>query len=68
MVVGDVDDERTPFLGQQIRVTGYHRATLRGLVEDAGFTVNAEEVVGFTPDPSLATPETQQFLTCRSPG
>jgi SAM-dependent methyltransferase len=68
MVEADIDDEPTSFLGQRIRVTGFPRAVLRSVVEDAGFTVDAEEIVGFTPEPSLATPETQQFLTCRSPG
>jgi SAM-dependent methyltransferase len=65
MVEADVDDLPIPFLGQEIRVTGYFRDELRGLIEAAGFTVEEERALSYAPATTQAQPEIQLFLNCR---
>ncbi|MEU3016710.1 MULTISPECIES: methyltransferase domain-containing protein [unclassified Nocardiopsis] len=63
MVEADVDDQAIPFLGTEIRVSGYPRAELREVVERAGLVIEDERVLTY--EPEGAHPETQIFLTCR---
>lgn len=63
MVETDLDDTPISFLGSEVRVSGYPRAELRTVLEEAGLIVEDERVVTY--DPQGARPETQIFLTCR---
>ncbi|MGW5875608.1 class I SAM-dependent DNA methyltransferase [Nocardiopsis terrae] len=65
MVEADLDDAPIPFLGSEIRVSGYPREELRRVVEKAGLIVEDERVVAYEPGPGGAPPEVQIFLTCR---
>lgn len=63
MVEADLDDVPIPFLGAEIRVSGYPRDELRSVVEKAGLVIEDERVVTY--EPEGARPEVQVFLTCR---
>src|SRR5699024_12418938 len=63
MVEADLDDVPISFLGSKIRVSGYPRAELRTVLEEAGLIVEDERVVTY--DPLGARPEVQIFLTFR---
>lgn len=64
MVEAEADDTPIPFVGAQVRVTGYGREELRTVVEDAGLVVEDERILSYEPGEG-AQPETQIFLTCR---
>ena len=69
MVEADLDDLPIPFLGSEIRVSGYLREELRGIVEAAGFTVEEQTSYAYAPASTEAAPEEQLFLLCRhTPG
>ncbi|WP_304454721.1 class I SAM-dependent methyltransferase [Nocardiopsis sp. YSL2] len=68
MVEADVDDLPIPFLGHHVRVTGYFREELRGLLTGAGFTIEEEETASYAPSSAQADPEIQLFFTCRRTG
>jgi SAM-dependent methyltransferase len=65
MVEADLDDVPIPFLGSEIRVTGYLRDDLRALVQEAGFIVEEETPLSYAPASTQAYPEIQLFLNCR---
>lgn len=65
MVEADVDDAPIPFLGREIRVTGYLRDELRDVLHAAGFDIEQERVITYAPASTQAYPEVQLFLTCR---
>jgi hypothetical protein len=65
MVEADVDDVSIPFLGTRLRVTGYLRDDLRGLLSECGFYVGWEHVLSYAPETSAAQPEIQMFFLCR---
>ncbi len=65
MVEADLDDVELPFLGQPIRVTGWPREKLRQVLDDAGFTVETEDVRSYAPAVPEAPPEIQLFLIAR---
>ncbi|MFS4106238.1 class I SAM-dependent DNA methyltransferase [Streptomyces sp. PD-S100-1] len=65
MVEADVDDVPIPFLGRRIRVSGYSRAALRQVVEEAGFDVVEETSHGYAPAGADVPPEEHLFLRCR---
>ncbi|MEO5876333.1 MAG: methyltransferase domain-containing protein [Streptosporangiaceae bacterium] len=65
MVEADLDDVPIPFLGSEIRVTGYLRDELRALIESAGFGIEEETPMSYAPASTQATPEVQLFLNCR---
>lgn len=65
MVEADVDDIPIPFLGNQVRVTGYFRDELRTVLAEAGFTIEDETIRSYAPASTQAQPEIQLFLTCR---
>ena len=63
MVEADLDDDPIPFLGTDVRVSGYPNGELRRVVKEAGLIVEDERVVSY--EPEGARPEVQLFLTCR---
>ncbi|MGI5349102.1 class I SAM-dependent methyltransferase [Streptomyces sp. CA-250714] len=65
MVEADVNDFSIPFLGNTIRVSGYLRDELRGVVQDAGFDVVGEDARAYAPASTDVPPEIQLFLQCR---
>lgn len=64
MVEADVDDFQIPFLGRQIRVSGYLREDLRQVVESAGFEVLDESSYSYAPASTDVHPEEHIFLRC----
>jgi SAM-dependent methyltransferase len=67
MVEADVDDQPITFLGERVRVTGYVRDELYGLIVAQGFGVEEQHVSSYAPATTLARPEIQLFYTCRQP-
>jgi ubiquinone/menaquinone biosynthesis C-methylase UbiE len=67
MVEADLDDVPIPFVGSTIRVSGYPRRELRGVVETAGYVVEEEAQHAYAPVADGAPPEVQLFLLCRRP-
>ncbi|MGY1437725.1 class I SAM-dependent methyltransferase [Streptomyces reniochalinae] len=65
MVEADVTDFAIPFLGHAIRVSGYLRDELRGVVQDAGFDIVEEDARAYAPASTDIPPEIQLFLHCR---
>lgn len=65
MVEADVDDFEIPFLGRQIRVSGYLREDLRQVVESAGFEIVEESSYTYAPASTDVHPEEHIFLRCR---
>jgi SAM-dependent methyltransferase len=65
MVESDIDDVPIPFLGGLLRVSGYLRDELRSEVETAGFRVEEETALSYSPATTEAQPEVQLFLNCR---
>ena len=68
MVEADVDDIPVPFLGAQVRVTGYPRSRLRDVVTAAGFAVLQENSLSYDPASAGLPPETQVTLCCQRAG
>jgi ubiquinone/menaquinone biosynthesis C-methylase UbiE len=68
MVEADLDDVELPFLSQAVRLTGWPRRQLRDVVQDAGFTVEIEDVRSYAPATPEAPEETQLFLLARRDG
>lgn len=64
MVEADLDDFPLPFLGNEIRVSGFLREELNGLVEDAGFDIVGESSYAYAPQTTDVPPEEQLFLHC----
>jgi ubiquinone/menaquinone biosynthesis C-methylase UbiE len=65
MVEADLDDVTLPFLGLPVRLTGWPREQLRAVVEDAGFTIDAEDARSYESPDADVPPETQLFLLGR---
>ncbi|MGW0227177.1 class I SAM-dependent methyltransferase [Actinopolymorpha singaporensis] len=65
MVEADLDDVELSFLGTPVRLTGYPRAHLRAVVEDAGFEVLEVRDHTYAPAGTEAEPETQLFVYAR---
>ncbi|GHG99846.1 class I SAM-dependent DNA methyltransferase [Streptomyces lanatus] len=65
MVEADVDDFTIPFIGTNIRVSGYLRDDLRAVVETAGFEIVEESSHSYAPAAADIQPEVQIFLQCR---
>jgi hypothetical protein len=68
MVEADVDDMPVPFLGTQVRVTGYTRSGLRDVVTAAGFSVRQGNNLSYDPASAGLPPETQVTLCCQRAG
>ncbi len=65
MVESDVDDFPLVFLGAKILVTGYLTEDLRSVLSSAGFSIEAENSISYSPASSDAGPEVQVFMNCR---
>lgn len=68
MVEADIDDVPIPFLGAQVRVSGYIRDELREVVSAAGFAVLAESSLSYAPTSAEVPPEIQLTLCCQRVG
>jgi SAM-dependent methyltransferase len=68
MVEADLDDTPIQFLGSPVRVTGYMRDELVGLVTEAGFEVTELRHLTYAPASATLLPEVQLFLFCRRDG
>ncbi|WP_327680290.1 class I SAM-dependent methyltransferase [Kitasatospora sp. NBC_00458] len=68
MVEADLDHVPLPFLGRELRISGYLREDLERVLVAAGFAV--EEQVGhpYAPASTSLPPEEQLFLCCRRAG
>nr|WP_234892748.1 class I SAM-dependent methyltransferase [Sinorhizobium meliloti] len=64
MVEADVDDVSIPFLGNNIRVSGYLREDLRAIIAEAGFQIVEETSYSYATAVGVP-PEEQIFLCCR---
>ncbi|GAA1275848.1 class I SAM-dependent methyltransferase [Sphaerisporangium rubeum] len=65
MVEMDVDDAPVRVLGTPLRLTGYARAALRAVVEEAGFSVREQMDLAYIPATDEEPLEMQLFLNCR---
>lgn len=65
MVDADVDYQAIPFLGQTIRVSGYHLDELHAVVRAAGFDILGTDSRSYSPTGEGAPPERQHFLRCQ---
>jgi ubiquinone/menaquinone biosynthesis C-methylase UbiE len=68
MVEADIDDVPIPFIGTQVRVTGYIRDELREVVGGAGFDVLEESSLSYAPTSAEVPPEIQLTLCCQRNG
>lgn len=64
MVEADLDDVTIPFLGSDLRVSGYTRDDLRRVLDDNGFTVGELRDLTYAPASDGAPPEVELFVTC----
>ncbi|MER5863899.1 class I SAM-dependent methyltransferase [Kitasatospora sp. NPDC002040] len=65
MVEADLDDTPLPFLGREIRISGYLREELELILHRAGFAVEAHSGHPYAPASTALPPEEQLFLRCR---
>ncbi|HET9899285.1 MAG TPA: class I SAM-dependent methyltransferase [Streptosporangiaceae bacterium] len=65
MVESDVDDFPLVFLGARFLVTGYLTEDLRSVLGEAGFSIEDESSLSYSPASSEAGPEVQVFMNCR---
>lgn len=67
MVEADLDDIPVKFLDTDVRVSGYRRDVLCGVVEQAGFDIVDMRVVAYTPAIAEADPEIHLYAFARRP-
>ncbi|MGK4582772.1 class I SAM-dependent methyltransferase [Kitasatospora sp. HPMI-4] len=65
MVEADLDYAPLPFLGHEIRISGYLREELEQTLAGAGFAVEAHSGHPYAPANTALPPEEQLFLRCR---
>jgi SAM-dependent methyltransferase len=65
MVEADLDDFEIPFLGGQLRVSGYLHEDLCQVVRAAGFEIVDESSYTYAPASTDVQPEEHIFLRCR---
>ncbi|MEV6211076.1 methyltransferase domain-containing protein [Kitasatospora sp. NPDC051914] len=65
MVEADLDDAPLPFLGRELRISGYLREELVQTLAAAGFEVEACTGHPYAPASTALPPEEQLFLRCR---
>ncbi|MBB5630017.1 class I SAM-dependent DNA methyltransferase [Sphaerisporangium krabiense] len=65
MVEMDMDDAPVRVLGTPMRMTGYGRAALRAVVQEAGFSVREQMDLAYVPASENDPFEMQLFLNCR---
>ncbi|WP_197084644.1 class I SAM-dependent methyltransferase [Saccharothrix sp. ST-888] len=68
MVEADLDYAPLPFLGHEIRISGYLREELEQTLAQAGFTVEGHSGHPYAPASTALPPEEQLFLRCRRVG
>ncbi|MFI6443290.1 methyltransferase domain-containing protein [Kitasatospora sp. NPDC050543] len=67
-VEADLDHCPLPFLGHEIRISGYLREELERVLVQAGFTVEGLHGLSYAPASTTLPPEEQLFLRCRRTG
>ncbi|WP_441251589.1 class I SAM-dependent methyltransferase [Kitasatospora sp. McL0602] len=65
MVEADLDHASLPFLGHEIRISGYLREELHQTLSRAGYTVEAASGHPYAPASTTLPPEEQLFVCCR---
>ncbi|GAA2149634.1 class I SAM-dependent methyltransferase [Kitasatospora kazusensis] len=68
MVEADLDHTPLPFLGHEIRISGYLREELELTLSRTGFAVEAHSGHPYAPADTTLPPEEQLFLRCRRIG
>ncbi|MFE7561549.1 class I SAM-dependent methyltransferase [Kitasatospora sp. NPDC057500] len=68
MVEADLDHVPLPFLGRELRISGYLREDLQRVLLAAGFAVEELEGRPYAPASTSLPPEEQLFLQCRRTG
>ncbi len=68
MVEADLDHAPLPFLGHEIRISGYLREELELTLSRTGFAVEAHSGHPYAPASTTLPPEEQLFLCCRRIG
>ncbi|MGW4896213.1 class I SAM-dependent methyltransferase [Kitasatospora sp. NPDC004240] len=68
MVEADLDHVPLPFLGTELRISGYLREDLERVLTEAGFTVEERSGHSYAPASTSLPPEEQLFLCCRRAG
>ncbi|WP_445972088.1 class I SAM-dependent methyltransferase [Kitasatospora purpeofusca] len=68
MVEADLDHVPLPFLGRELRISGYLREDLERVLLDAGFVIEEQEGRPYAPASTTLPPEEQLFLRCRRVG
>lgn len=61
----DLDDAPLPFLGRELRISGYLREELAPLLAGAGYTLESCTCHPYAPASTVQPPEEQLFLRCR---
>ncbi|MER6396591.1 class I SAM-dependent methyltransferase [Kitasatospora sp. NPDC001603] len=68
MVEADLDHVPLPFLGRELRISGYLREDLERVLVEAGFAVEEQSGHPYAPASTSLPPEEQLFLCCRRVG
>ncbi|MER6302907.1 class I SAM-dependent methyltransferase [Kitasatospora sp. NPDC001539] len=68
MVEADLDHVPLPFLGRELRISGYLREDLERVLVAAGFAVEDSSGRPYAPASTALPPEEQLFLCCRRVG
>ncbi|MBP0455358.1 MULTISPECIES: class I SAM-dependent methyltransferase [unclassified Kitasatospora] len=68
MVEADLDHVPLPFLGRELRISGYLREDLERVLVEAGFAVEDRSGYSYAPASTSLPPEEQLFLRCRRVG
>ncbi|MGW6913776.1 class I SAM-dependent methyltransferase [Kitasatospora sp. NPDC054939] len=68
MVEADLDHVLLPFLGSELRISGYLREDLERVLEGSGFAVEEQAGRPYAPASTSLPPEEQLFLCCRRIG
>ncbi|MEU1421707.1 methyltransferase domain-containing protein [Kitasatospora sp. NPDC005751] len=68
MVEADLDHVPLPFLGRELRISGYLREDLERVLVESGFAVEERSGHPYAPASTSLPPEEQLFLCCRRVG
>ncbi|WP_406202646.1 methyltransferase domain-containing protein [Kitasatospora sp. NBC_01560] len=68
MVEADLDHVPLPFLGRELRISGYLREDLERVLVESGFAVEEQLGHSYAPASTALPPEEQLFLCCRRVG
>ncbi|MFD0276550.1 class I SAM-dependent methyltransferase [Kitasatospora sp. NPDC127111] len=68
MVEADLDHVPLPFLGRELRISGYLREDLERVLVESGFAVEDQSWHSYAPASTSLPPEEQLFLCCRRVG